>query len=72
MCGWDRDSLIASQRTGPDIKVIVSLLGQNAEHLSELCTTAEKSRESITDMSNCREQVSDKPDASTAPQLPAN
>ena len=42
------------------------------EHLSEWCTAAEKSRESITDMSNCREQVSGKPDASTAPQLPAN
>ena len=26
ICGWDRDSLIAIQRTYPDIKVIVSLL----------------------------------------------
>ena len=31
MCGWDRDSLIASQRTDPDIKIIVSLLEQSAE-----------------------------------------
>jgi len=31
MCGWDRDSLIASQQTDPDIKVIVSLLERSAE-----------------------------------------
>jgi len=31
ICGWDRHSLIASQRTDPDIKAIVSLLEQSAE-----------------------------------------
>ena len=31
MCGWDRDSLIASQQTDPDIKVIVSLLEQSTD-----------------------------------------
>jgi len=31
MCGWDRDNLIASQQTDPDIKVIVSLLEQSTE-----------------------------------------
>ena len=31
ICGWDRDSLIASQRADSDIKVIISLLEQHAE-----------------------------------------
>jgi len=31
MCGWDHHSLIASQRTDTDIKVIVSLLEQSAK-----------------------------------------
>ena len=42
------------------------------EHLAEWCAPPEKSRESTKDMSNCRGQLSDRPDANTAPQLLVN
>ena len=60
--------LYKRRKMQPSTRRIRRLLATD-EHLSEWRAAAEKSRESTTDMSNCREWVSDRPDANIALQL---